>query len=247
MRFDNSSILLNDPNNMSNAIIEVFSPVLENTKDHKSIIQKTSLLSAGELRMHLKRCAQNNRESQKKIYSFFYGYAMAICTRYTNSYIDAIEILNDGFLKVFKEIHRCKPAYTDVGNWFKNWLRKTMIFTAIDCFRKNHRHDFIKDQDNEFIESPSESEDAMIDKISYDVIIRSVQQITPCYRIIFNLFVIDGFTHEEIAEHVGISIDTSKLNLVLARKQMHKILFLKNEEQATKNSQDSFSQTLHLY
>jgi len=81
-----------------------------------------NLLSADELTYHVEACALNKRESQKVLYSSFYGYAMAICDRYANKQEDAVEILNDGFLKIFKEIHHYKPAYSDVVSSFKGWL-----------------------------------------------------------------------------------------------------------------------------
>jgi len=193
------------------------------------------LLSAEELSMHIERCAMNNRESQKKIYSSFYGYAMAVCDRYTHSQEDAVEILNDGFLKIFKEIHRYKPAYSDVVSSFKGWLRKIMVYTAIDHFRKNQKHQFTTDVDNGVIQVSSGGEDAL-DKISYEEIIRSIQDLTPGYRTVLNLFIIEGFTHEEISEKLGISVGTSKSNLAKARRQLQKILFQQNQIQITKNA-----------
>jgi RNA polymerase sigma factor (sigma-70 family) len=192
------------------------------------------LLSAEELSYHIERCALNNRESQKKIYTSFYGYAMAVCDRYTNNQDDAVEILNDGFLKVFKEVYRYKPAYTDVVSSFKGWLRKIMVYTAIDHFRKNHKHQFTAELDNGIIQVSSRDESAL-DRISYEEIIRSIQDLTPGYRTVFNLFIIEGFTHEEISEKLGISIGTSKSNLAKARRQLQKILFQQNQIQITKN------------
>ena len=103
--------------------------------DHYSHNQKNSFLSIRELSMHVERCALNDRESQKKIYNSFYGYAMAICNRYASNNDDVVEIINDGFLKVFKEIHRYKPAYSDVLSSFKGWLRKIMVYTAMNINR----------------------------------------------------------------------------------------------------------------
>lgn len=193
------------------------------------------MLSAEELSLHIERCASNNRESQKKIYTSFYGYAMAVCDRYTNNQDNAVEILNDGFLKIFKEIHRYKPAYSDVVSSFKGWLRKIMVYTAIDHFRKNHKHQFTAELDNGIIQVSSGGETAL-DKISYEEIIRSVQQLTPGYRTVFNLFVIEGFTHEEISNRLGISIGTSKSNLAKAKRQLQKILFRQNIIQEAKNA-----------
>jgi len=186
------------------------------------------LLSEQELEIHIRECALNNRESQKKIYSSFYGYAMSICHRYANHDEDANEILNDGFLKVFVEIYRFKPAYTDTVNSFKGWLRKIMIYTAIDHFRKNNKHRMSVELNETYIHVPSGDEDSL-SKISYEEILASIKFLTPGYRTVLNLFIIEGFSHEEIAKELGISVGTSKSNLAKARKQLQKILFQQNE------------------
>ena len=195
----------------------------------------TELLSAEELTYHVEGCARNRRESQKILYSSFYGYAMAICDRYTNKQDDALEILNDGFLKVFREIHHYQPAYADVISSFKGWLRKIMVYTAIDHFRKNQKHQVVTQLDNIVYQVNNVSEDA-IDKLSYEEIIRAVQELSPGYRTVFNLFVIEGLSHEEISTHLGISTGTSKSNLSKARRQLQKILFKQNEIQVAKNA-----------
>lgn len=194
-----------------------------------------NLLSADELTYHVGACALNSRESQKMIYSSFYGYAMAICDRYANRQEDAVEILNDGFLKVFKEIHHYQPAYTDVVSSFKGWLRKIMVYTAIDHFRKNHKHQMVTELDNVVYQVAAVNEDA-VDKLSYDEIIKAVQELSPGYRTVFNLFVIEGLSHEEIAKHLDISTGTSKSNLSKARKQLQKILFRITQMEIAKNA-----------
>ncbi|MFI5133339.1 MAG: RNA polymerase sigma factor [Chitinophagales bacterium] len=197
--------------------------------------RRDTLLSAEELTYHVGACALNSRESQKMIYSSFYGYAMAICDRYTNNQEDAVEILNDGFLKIFREIHHYKPAYADVVSSFKGWLRKIMIYTAIDHFRKNHKHRMVTDLDNVVYQVAAVSEDA-VEKISYDEIIRAIQDLSPAYRTVFNLFVIEGLSHDEIADKLDISTGTSKSNLSKARKQLQKILFKQNHYEIAKNA-----------
>ena len=193
------------------------------------------LLSPEELTYHVKGCAQNKRESQKILYSSFYGYAMAVCDRYAGKQDDAVEILNDGFLKVFREIHHYHPAYTDVVSSFKGWLRKIMVYTAIDHFRKNHKHQMVTQLDSVVYQVCTISEDA-IDKLSYEEIIRAIQLLSPAYRTVFNLFVIEGLSHDEISHQLGVSVGTSKSNLSKARKQLQKILFKQNQIQARKNA-----------
>ena len=192
------------------------------------------MLSAEELIQHIGGCSLNNRESQKKIFNSFYGYAMSICCRYTNNREDAAEILNDGFLKIFKEIHRFTPAYTNIGNSFKGWLSKIMVYTAIDHNRKRHRYDMATLFNGKLIEMPDVDENAL-DKISYDEIIKAIQDLSPAYRTILNLFIIDGFTHDEIAGKLGIATGTSKSNLSKAKKQLQKKLFHYHQPVLIKN------------
>jgi RNA polymerase sigma-70 factor (ECF subfamily) len=160
---------------------------------------------------------------------------MAICDRYANKQEDALEILNDGFLKIFKEIHHYQPAYADVVSSFKGWLRKIMVYTAIDNFRKNHKHQVVTQLESIVYQLESYHETA-VDKLSYDEIIRGIQDLSPGYRTVFNLFVIDGLSHDEIAKQVGITSGTSKSNLSKARKQLQKILFKQNEIEPSKNA-----------
>lgn len=193
------------------------------------------MLTAEELNIQIRGCALNQRESQKKLYNSFYGYAMSICDRYTSREEDASEILNDGFLKIFKEIHHFKPAYSDVVSSFKGWLRKIMVYTAIDHFRKNNKHQQVTELDTAIIHLPAEDETA-VDKISYDEIIRFIQDLSPAYRTVLNLFVVDGFSHDEISRQLNISVGTSKSNLAKARKQLQKILFRQNKILLAKNA-----------
>lgn len=154
---------------------------------------------------------------------------MSICDRYANKDEDAIEILNDGFVKIFKEMHHYKPAYADVLSSFKGWLRKIMVYTAIDHFRKNAKHYNVTELDNAFLHIPVNTETPG-DKMSYDEIIRFIQHLSPAYRTVLNLFIIEGYSHEEISKQLDISIGTSKSNLSKARKQLQKIL---NDQQIT--------------
>jgi len=192
------------------------------------------LLAVEELKQHIRGCALNSRESQKKLYSSFYAYAMTICDRYVNNEEDAMEILNDGFLKIFKEIHHFTPTYSDVTSSFKGWLRKIMICTAIDHFRKNHKHKILTELNENVIKIPVTGADAL-EKISYEEIILAIQKLSPGYRTVLNLFIIEGFSHEEIAEQLDISIGTSKSNLWKARNQLQKILFKQNQTLSRRN------------
>ena len=192
------------------------------------------MLSANELNRLIRGCTLNQRESQKKIYDSFYSYGMAICDRYTKRKEDAIEIFNDSFLKVFKEIHRYTPAYADEVNSFKGWIRKILIYTAIDHNRKFYKYEVATSFSGKVIEMPDADENAL-DKISYDEIIEAIRNLSPAYRTILNLYIIEGFSHNEIAEKLGIAVGTSKSNLSKAKIQLQKILFNSRKTVLIKN------------
>jgi RNA polymerase sigma factor (sigma-70 family) len=181
------------------------------------------LLTAPELSEHIKGCVRNSRESQKIIYSSFYGYALSICERYAGNNDDIMEILNDGFLKIFKEIHRYQPSYVDTVASFKGWLRKIMVYTSIDHYRKNKKHSLTGNTEPSTLQIAVANENAL-DKLSYDEILKAIQLLSPAYRTVFNLFVIDGMSHEEISQKLGIAEGTSKSNLSKARMHLQRIL-----------------------
>lgn len=186
------------------------------------------MLSAEELTYHIDGCTQNRRESQKAIYVSFYEYAMSICSRYANDPEDAVEILNDGFLKIFKMIYQYKPAYADVISSFKGWTRKIMYYTAIDHYRSNRKHNIVTALDDTASHISSNAENAE-EKITYKEILQAIQNISPAYQAVLRLSVIEGLGHKEISEKLEISVGTSKSNLSKARKQLQKILFRQND------------------
>ena len=177
-------------------------------------------------------CRQNNRNSQKVLYLLLHEYAMKICYRYTNRLEEAQELMNEGFVKLFKHIAQFdENRYPDVLTSLKGWFKRILINTCIDHYRKNNSalNGHYISSENENIADNSESG---LDKLSYKEIIESIRLLSPTYRTVFNLFVIEGLTHEEIANHLGISIGTSKSNLSKARENLKKILLKKTQYKA---------------
>jgi RNA polymerase sigma-70 factor (ECF subfamily) len=152
----------------------------------------------------------------------YYSYAMGICIRYSRSADEAVEILNDGFLKIFSKLSLYSPGLS-----FNGWLRKIMINSAIDYFRRNERHYHSLDISHVQDESMSET---VLDKLSAEEIISLIQRLPPSYRMVFNLFVIEGYHHEEIANQLNITVGTSKSNLAMARNKLKKMLSGSGEE-----------------
>lgn len=162
--------------------------------------------------------------------------------RYTRDQDQARDVLQEGFVKVFQNLEK----YTGVGS-FEGWVRRIMVNMSIDRFRKL-KHDFIllgENQDienwNEHAEEDKDEEDDNDDYI-YDItpeqIVEAMQQLSPAYRTVFNLYVFEDYSHQEIAEALGINVGTSKSNFAKARKNMKKLL-IKNIK--TSNEQNSHS------
>ena len=140
--------------------------------------------------------------------------------RYSKDREEARDILQDGFLKVFTNIR----SYTGTGS-FEGWIRKVIINTALDYIRKN-KH-LIQYADSDYVEENAEEikeEDDQHLNISTDEIMKAVQQLPTAYRTVFNMFVIDGFSHQDIADQLGINIGTSKSNLSKAKMHLKKTL-----------------------
>ena len=164
----------------------------------------------------LRECQKGGRKSQELLYTQYYGYAMGVSLRYSNDRNEAIEIVNLGFFKVLTQLSKY-----DRNLSFKGWLRRIMINTAIDYYRRNTRHQHFVDVS--YAKYESVNFDAL-DQISEKEIMAAIQQLPPSYKMVFNLYVIEGFKHEEIAEKVGIRVGTSKSHLAVARNKLQKIL-----------------------
>ncbi len=141
---------------------------------------------------------------------------MSICMRYARSRDEAMEILNDSFLKVFTKTDRY-----DSEKSFKGWLRRILINTALDHYRHEVKHYFHSAIENG---QTTSVEAAIIGELAHEELIGMVQRLSPAYRMVFNLYVIDGFTHDEIAEQLGISEGTSKSNLARARQHLKEMV-----------------------
>jgi len=175
-----------------------------------------------ELSALIAACKKGKRKSQEELYKKFYPYAMGICLRYANDRQEAEEILNDGFLKIFTRISQHRT-----GSSFKSWLRKTLIHSAIDHYRKHQKH--YKHIDIVSIAHYSLDPDTMSIMSSKEILVM-VQKLSPAYRMVFVLHAIEGFKHPEIAEKLDISVGTSKSNLAKARVKLKRMLASTDKE-----------------
>jgi RNA polymerase sigma factor (sigma-70 family) len=169
-----------------------------------------------EIKVLLKGCIRKERVSQELLYKEFYGFGMGICLRYSDSREEAAEILNDGFMKIFNNLKKFDMALP-----FMPWIRRIFVNTAINHYHKKQRTIKTEDIESNFKESDTEQ---ILSGISYQEVIVLLQKLPPSYRTVFNLYVIEGYSHKEIASMLNISIGTSKSNLFKAKDQLKKIL-----------------------
>jgi RNA polymerase sigma-70 factor (ECF subfamily) len=175
-------------------------------------------------------CLKGDRRSQQAVHKLYYGKMKAVCMRYTRDSDQANDVLQEGFLKIFNNLEK----FTGVGT-FEGWMRRIMVNLSIDRFRKL-KHDLILLSEPDDIERYGDDTEEVLDEIDeleeiYSItpeqIIDAMQQLTPAYRTVFNLYVYEDYTHQDIAEALGISVGTSKSNYAKAKKNMKKLL-LKN-------------------
>jgi RNA polymerase sigma-70 factor (ECF subfamily) len=141
---------------------------------------------------------------------------MSISLRYANNRDEASEILNDAFMKIFGNLKKF-----DLSKPFKPWLRKILVNTAINHYHKKQREMNVEEMRNARNEADTEK---ILSAISYQEIIGLLQELPPAYRTVFNLYVIEGYSHDEIAAMLNIATGTSKSNLFKAKEQLKIIL-----------------------
>ena len=184
-----------------------------NPFSHQSVLN----VDANDVNLNhlLDGCRQNRRASQQQLFATFYNYAMTIARRYTGQTEAAEEVVNDSFFKVFTKISLYNGEQP-----FRFWLRRIVINTAIDRLRSG-LHQYSTAELQPWHDTQAES--GIVESLTREQILTMIDQLPPSYRAVFNLFVVDGFSHEEIAETLGISVGASKSNLARARQHLKAI------------------------
>lgn len=155
-------------------------------------------------------CKRNKRAAREKLYKLFAPKMYGICLRYTKDQTAAEDVLQDGFIKIFKNIGQ----FRNTGS-FEGWMRRIMVNTAIERYRKRH-HLHNATEISEAYNLADEKD--FMDDISAEELMTLVRELTPQYKMVFNLYVVEGYSHKDIAEKMAISEGTSKSNLARARK-----------------------------
>lgn len=156
-------------------------------------------------------CIKQNRKAQKMLYERYASKFLGVCMRYAKDKQEAEDILQDGFLKIFENIHQYQ--YTGA---FEGWMRRIIVNTAISNYRRNLKH-YNHYDINEFTEYDDDINSEEIE-FTLEEMLKVIQSLSPGYRMVFNLYAIEGYAHKEIAEILGIDVATSKSQYSRARK-----------------------------
>ncbi len=162
-----------------------------------------------EIEELLRACSKGEKRGQEKLYRLVASQMYALCLRYMGNEDDARDVMQDGFIKVFNKI----TQYSGKGS-LEGWIRKIMVNTALEKFRSKPNVVYLDDSYNTIENSGN---DDAIQQLNAEEILKLIQKLSPAYRMVFNLFAIEGYSHSEIAEKLGISEGTSKSNLSRAR------------------------------
>jgi RNA polymerase sigma-70 factor (ECF subfamily) len=162
-------------------------------------------------------CQKGKRLAQEQLYKSFYKVMIQLCIRYTKDDSDAVEVLNNGFLKVFKNINK----YDSRQGTVYTWIRKIIINSCLDFIRSKQNLAGHAELD-ESVEVHIEPE--VIKKMKAAALLGLVRQLPPATRAVFNLYVIEGYAHKEVGKLLNISEGTSKWHLSEARKTLQKLI-----------------------
>lgn len=187
--------------------------------------------NSDDLHKIIEGCKVGDRKMQKALFESTYGQSFVIAMRYSKDDSTAKDIINEAYLKVFSKI-----GMFEINGSIQGWVNRIVINTAIDSIRRNKKIIFVdtKEISNSYI---GDEENTLIggiesSDVSPDDVIDIIQNLSPAYRTVFNMYVFDEMTHKQIAEALGITESTSKSNLFKARASIkNKILTLSKENE----------------
>ncbi len=162
----------------------------------------------------IKGSIEGDSKMQEALYNKYASKMYAVCLRYAGNNDDAQDLLQEGFIKVFRNLEK----YRHEGS-FEGWLRRIFVNTSIEQYRRKVHLNSISEQEERGIEDASVS---VLDQLAERDIVQLVQELSPGYRAVFNLYVIEGYSHKEIGELLSISEGTSKSQLARAKAILQK-------------------------
>ena len=176
-------------------------------------------------------CKRRERQAQKKLYEMFSPKLYAIAIRYVGNSDDAKDLLHDGFIKIFDKINK----YNYSGS-FEGWIRQVFVNFVLDFLKKKktveYNDDIRSEHYNELIDENFYTlEESEMSKLKAEILLKMIEKLPPKYRVVFNLYAIEGYSHKEIANYLGISENTSKSNYSRAKQKLRDMIenYLKNK------------------
>lgn len=163
----------------------------------------------------IRRCKRNDAEAQRELYDTYGPKLFAVCRRYLKVVEDAEDAFSEAMFKILTKI----GSFKGKGS-FEGWMRRIVINEALMFLRKQHNFRLSVEIDNITLSEPSKA----ISKLSAEEIMACILELPTGYRTVFNLYEIEGYKHREIAEILDISINTSKSQLILARKRLQEMI-----------------------
>lgn len=163
----------------------------------------------------IKECKKEDPKYQKQLYEAYAPLFMSICLRYMKNRAEAEDVLIESFYQIFSKLN----TYKGEGS-FEGWMKRIVVNKALMELRKNNVLNLSVELNS--IKEPSQAEE-VIDNLFYDELLEMLNELPPGYRTVFNLYVLEGYKHREIGDMLGISINTSKSQLILAKKKMREI------------------------
>jgi len=181
--------------------------------------KQDNLLNEQEL---ISACTENDPRAQKLLFETYASKMLGVCARYCPNMEDAKDAMHEGFIKIFQQIHKFKG-----NSKLQTWMTRLMIYTAIDHFKKSIKFNYYeKDEDIYAASGQNEAEEIEYDdeQINIQDLYAVIRELPDGYKVVFNLYAIDGFTHKQIAQKLNITEGTSKSQLARARKLLQKLV-----------------------
>lgn len=165
----------------------------------------------------IKGCKRRDPVAQRAVFDLYAGRMLGVCERYARNYADAEDILQDAFIKVFEKVVQFKSEGS-----FEGWIRKIVVNTALKKYQLSRYSKEVLEEEVSVKEEQVDGDPAAYQQLTEKDILRLIHELPDGYRIIFNLYVIEGYRHEEIAELLGIQSGTSRSQLAKARLMLQK-------------------------
>jgi RNA polymerase sigma-70 factor (ECF subfamily) len=168
-----------------------------------------------ELKRLIKGCIKGKEKDYKTLYHKYYGFLLSVCLRYARDREEAKDILQLGYMRIFKNLHQ----YSQTGS-FEGWMKRIMVNESINFFKRVNKENRTQYHDDMALIGTYDDRSTSAEvygQFEYNELLKLVHELSPAYRTVFNLFAIDGYSHKEIAEELGIAESTSKSNLARAR------------------------------